>query len=43
MAKENTRLKLALAIPTAAPVILGKERADISPLVADKIIRVLSN
>ena len=40
--KENTRLKLALDIPTGAPIILAKEIIDIPPLVADKTVRVLS-
>ena len=40
--KENTRLKLALAIPTGAAIILAKEIIDIPPLVADKTIKVLS-
>ena len=36
--QENRRLKLALAIPTAIPIILAKGAIDISPLVADKAI-----
>ena len=40
--KESIKLKLALAIPTGAPIILAKEIIDIPPLVADKTIRVLS-
>ena len=39
--KENTRLKLAFAIPTGAPIILAKEIIDIPPLVADKIINYI--
>ena len=40
--KENTRLKLALDIPTGTPILLVKEIVDIPPLVADKTIKVLS-
>ena len=40
--KENTRVKLALAIPAGAPVTLAKEIIDTLPLVADKIVKVLS-
>ena len=40
--KESIKLKLALVIPTGAPIILAKEIIDIPPLVADKTIRVLS-
>ena len=40
--KENTGLKLALAIPTRNAIILVKEIIDVSPLVADKRIKVLS-
>ena len=35
----NTRLKLALAIPTGTPITLV---IDILPLIADKTIKVLS-
>ena len=38
--KENIKLKLAIAIPTGAPIILVKETIDIPPLVSDKTIRV---
>ena len=41
--KENTRLKLALAIPTGTPITLAKEIIDITPLVVGKTIKVLSN
>ena len=40
--KENARLKLALAIPTRTPIILAKEIIDISPLIADETVQVLS-
>ena len=40
--KENARLKLALNIPTGAPITVVKEIIDTPPLVADKIIRILS-
>ena len=40
--KENIKLKLELAIPTAAPIILAEEIIDIPPLVADKTIKILS-
>ena len=40
--KENTRLKLALAIHTGATLTLAKEIIDILPLVPDKIIKALS-
>ena len=39
---ENIKLKLALAIPTGAPIILAKEVIYILPLAVDKTIRVLS-
>ena len=39
--KENTKLKLALAITRAAPVSFTKEKIDTPPLVADKAIKVL--
>ena len=35
VAKENTRLNLALAIPAGVPIMLEKEIIDIPPLVAD--------
>ena len=40
--KENTRLKLILAIPSRTPIILEKEIINIPPLVTDKTIEVLS-
>ena len=40
--KENIKVKLALAIPTGAPIALAKEIVDIPPPVADKTIKVLS-
>ena len=40
--KENTRVKLALAIPAGILISLTKEIIDIPPLVADKSIKVLS-
>ena len=40
--KENTRLKLTLAIPSRTPIILEKEIINIPPLVTDKTIEVLS-
>ena len=39
--KENTRVKLALAIPAEIPIALVKEIILVPPLVADKTIRVL--
>ena len=40
--KENTRLKLILAIPSRTPIILEKEIINIPALVTDKTIEVLS-
>ena len=40
--KEHIRLKLALPLPTGAPIILTKEIIDILLLVADKTTKVLS-
>ena len=40
--KEKNKVKLALAIPTAAPITIVKEITDIPPLVADKKIKILS-
>ena len=40
--KENTRLKLALAIITGAPITLAKEIIDNPSVVADKVIKLLS-
>ena len=42
VAKENTRVKLALAIPAVAPITVLKEIIDTPSLVADKTIKVLS-
>ena len=42
VAKENTRVKLALAIPAGAPITLIKEIINTSPLVADRTVKVLS-
>ena len=39
---ENARLKLALAIPTVAPITVANHAIEILPLVADKIIKDLS-
>ena len=41
--KQNAKVKLALAIPTGAPVTLLKEIIIIPPHVADKTIKVFSN
>ena len=40
---ENAELKLALVIPTCAPITLAKEAVKILSLVADKTINALSN
>ena len=40
--KEKIKVKLALAIPTGAPTMLVKEMIDIPPVVAFKIIKILS-
>ena len=40
--KENIKLKLALSIPTGAPIILVKEIIDTPQLVADKTIKAYS-
>ena len=40
--REKIKVKLALAIPTGAPIILVKEIIDTSPLVALKTIKTLS-
>ena len=39
---EKIKVKLALAIPTGAPIILVKEKIDTPPVVALKIIKILS-
>ena len=38
--RENTRLKLALAISAGVPIMLEKEIKDIPPLVADKQLNI---
>ena len=40
--REKIRVKLALAIPTGAPIAVVNEIIDISPVVALKIIKTLS-
>ena len=40
--KEKTKVKLALAIPTGAPIALVNEIIDTPPFVALKIIKILS-
>ena len=40
--KEKIKVKLALAIPTGAPTMLVKEMIDTPPVVALKIIKILS-
>ena len=40
--KENTRVKLALAVPSGTPITLTKEIKDTPPLFADKTIKFLS-
>ena len=40
--KEKIKVKLALAIPTSAPTMLVKEMIDTPPVVALKIIKILS-
>ena len=39
---ENARLKLALAIPTGAPVTVENDAIEMLPLVTDKTIKDLS-
>ena len=39
---KKIKVKLALAIPTGTPIILVNEIIDIPPLVALKIIKILS-
>ena len=39
---ENARLKLALAIPTGAPIKVANDAIEMLPLVADKAIKDLS-
>ena len=40
--KEKIKVKLAPAIPTGAPTMLVKEMIDTPPVVALKIIKILS-
>ena len=40
--REKVKVKLALSIPTGAPVILVNEQIDTPPLVALKTIKTLS-
>ena len=42
VAKEKTKVKLALAIPTGAPIILVNEIIDTPPVVALKITKTWS-
>ena len=39
---ENANLKLALAIPTGAPIAVTKEAIDTPPLLSNKTIKALS-
>ena len=40
--REKIKVKLALAIPTGAPIILVNETIDTPPVVALKTIKILS-
>ena len=40
--KEKIKVKIALAIPTGAPIILVNEISDTPPVVALKAIKILS-
>ena len=40
--REKIKVKLALAIPTDAPIVVVNETIDIPPVVALKIINILS-
>ena len=40
--KERIKVKLALAVPTGAPIPVVNEITDIPPVVALKIIKILS-
>ena len=42
VAREKIKVKLALAIPTGAPIVVVNEIIDIPPVVALKIIKTLS-
>ena len=39
---ENARLKLAIAIPTGAPITVAEDAIEILPVVTDKVIHDLS-
>ena len=39
---ENTRLELALAIPTGAPITVANDAIEMLPFAADKTIEDLS-
>ena len=39
---ENARLKLALAIPTGAPITIANDTIETLPVITDKTINVLS-
>ena len=39
---KNEKLKLALAIPTVAPMTVANDAIDIPPILADKAIKDLS-
>ena len=40
--KEKIKVKLALAIPTGAPITVVKETIDAPPFVAEKTVKILS-
>ena len=40
VAKEKIKVKLALAIPTSAPIVVVNEIIDVPPVVALKIIKI---
>ena len=42
VARERIKLKLALAIPTGAPIVVVNEIIDIPPVVALRTIKILS-
>ena len=42
IARKKIKVKLALAIPTGAPIILVYETIDTPPVVAVKTIKILS-
>ena len=39
---ENARLKLALTIPTGAPIVVANDATEMLPVVTDKTINDLS-